>query len=106
MPVLNGIEATRPGRWASEREENKTMTTAMTANQSRDCEGGVSVDVAAIPSNPAPPSRLGWHLTLFSAGLLYTFADLVFNLEIPLLGVAIVVLLGRELMHRDVGRVS
>lgn len=73
---------------------------------SRDCEGGVSVDVAAIPSNPAPPSRLGWHLTLFSAGLLYTFADLVFNLEIPLLGVAIVVLLGRELMRRDVGRVS
>ena len=82
------------------------MTTSMTANQSRDCEGSVSVDAAAIPCNPGPASRLGWHLALFSAGLLYTAADLVFNLEIPLLGVAIVVLLGRELMRRDAGRVS
>jgi DMSO reductase anchor subunit len=49
-------------------------------------------------------SRLGWQLTLFSAGLLYTAADLVLNLDMPVLGVTIALLLARELIRRDRGR--
>lgn len=80
----------------------------MTANQSRDCEGAVPEAHGASTTSVtiAPSSRLGWHLTLFSAGLLYTVADLVFNLEIPVLGLTIVLLLAREILRRDAGNVT
>lgn len=59
---------------------------------------------AAIRPEPVPSSRLAWQLTLLLAGVLYASADLFFDLEFPLLGVVIVVILARELARSHAPR--
>jgi hypothetical protein len=58
----------------------------------------------AIRPEPGPPSRLVWQLTLLLAGVLYAAADLFFDLEFPLFGVAIVLILARELARSHTPR--
>ena len=45
-----------------------------------------------------------WQLTLLLAGMLYSAADLFFELEFPLLGVTIILILARELARSHTPR--
>jgi hypothetical protein len=67
-------------------------------------DGVQSVEKSAMRDDQTAQTRFGWQVVLLLAGTLYPVVALVFNLEIPLLGVAIVLLLARELVRRDAGR--